>query len=157
MTYEPEQRGHGRSADFAVRYTTSVTFMTEVTRLRSQTSAQLDGRFISMLHDKLGQLQPQCANLLLVGSETKLPTGDELRNLILQAKQHIERSEAQFVQRQGFTSRSELIKHYQRLSAVLIREIPLQAHAPVAIWVNPEAKYPLPAKVLTALVRSHSL
>ena len=157
LTYEPEHRQHGRSTDFAVRYTTSVTFMTEVTRLRPQTTALRNERFTSMLHDKLGQLQPQHGNLILVGIETQQPTADELRNLALQAKQQIDRGDAEFVQRYGFTSRSALVKQYQRLSAVLIREIPLQAHEPVAIWVNPEAKYPLPAKVLTALASSHRL
>ena len=40
LVYEPEQSGQGRSPDFAVTFTTSLTFMVEVTRLRaSQKSA----------------------------------------------------------------------------------------------------------------------
>ena len=47
---------------------------------------------------------------------------------------------------------------HQLLSAILVRgETPLQAGEPVVVWDNPQAKYPLPAKVRTVLARSHTL
>jgi hypothetical protein len=42
------------------------------------------------------------------------------------------------------------------LSEVLLRGSPLQADQPLVVWINPQAKYPLPSKVQTALHRSQS-
>src|SRR5215208_7801221 len=43
IAYEPEQSKQVRSPDFAVTYTTSLTFMVEVTRLRAVQAPSTDG------------------------------------------------------------------------------------------------------------------
>ena len=172
LAYEPQHRDLGRSPDFAVTFTTSLVFMVEVTRLRSaqpKTSSEtqspntmltvppLGDRFTDMLCDKLGQLLPQRSNLLLVGVEAPHLNHSDLNAAMLRVQQRAEGNDSSMVQRYGFRDRADFFRHYGRLSALLVRWIPLQAGEPVVIWVNPQAKYPLPAKVRTVLSRSHTL
>lgn len=179
LAYEPQHPRLGRSPDFAVTFTTSLVFMVEVTRLRAAqprtslndqeyargtrapnttptTSLQGD-RFSDMLCSKLGQLLPQRSNLLLVGVEALHLTHSDIHADMLRIQQRAESNDSTVVHRHGFRDRADFFRHYQRLSALLVREIPLQAGEPVVVWVNPQAKYPLPTKVRTVLSRSHTL
>jgi len=179
LAYEPQHPKLGRGPDFAVTFTTSLTFMVEVTRmraagLRTPTGAQEQAREMQspnttltdplpgdrcsdMLCSKLGQLLPQRSNLLLVGMEAPQLTHSDLNATMLRIQQRAEGNDSTVVQRHGFRDRADFFHHYQRLSAILVRRIPLQAGEPVVIWDNPQAKYPLPTKVRTALSRSHTL
>jgi hypothetical protein len=76
---------------------------------------------------------------------------------MLRVQQRAEGNDLAVVQRYGFRDRADFFHHFQRLSALLVRGIPLQASEPVIVWVNPQAKYPLPARVRTVLSRSHTL
>jgi hypothetical protein len=77
---------------------------------------------------------------------------------MLRLKQRAEANDSTVVHRHGFRDRAEFFNYYQRLSALLVRGgTPLPAGEPVVIWVNPQAKYPLPARVRTVLSRSHTL
>jgi hypothetical protein len=99
----------------------------------------------------------QHSHLLVVGAEDPRLTCDELHALMLHLQQRAEGSDATVVQRYGFRDRADFFNRYQRLSALLVREIPLQASEPVILWDNPQTKYPLPAKIRTALIRSHTV
>ncbi|HEY0606856.1 MAG TPA: hypothetical protein VGD58_28310 [Herpetosiphonaceae bacterium] len=177
VVYEPQPPRQQRSPDFAVSFTTSLTFMVEVTRLRSgspraaaaqehpaaqpladaeRSLAAIDERFTGMLGSKLGQLLPQLSNLLLVGVEAAHPAHDEIQSLMLRIQQRAENNDTAVIQRNGFRDRGDFFNHYQRLSAVLVRGIPLDGK-PVVIWNNPQARHPLPPKVRTLLSRSHTL
>jgi hypothetical protein len=168
LVYEPERSGQPRCPDFAVTFTTSLTFMVEVTRLR----ADLDSisalnptapilpateRLAETISSKLGQLLPQHSNVLLIGVETVRLTRDDLHLAMLRMQQRAERNDTVFLQRHRFRDRAHFFHHYQRLSEILVRRTALQAGEPVAAWANPQAKYPLPAKVRTVLIRSHTL
>lgn len=173
VVYEPQPARQARSPDFAVSFTTSLVFMVEVTRLRAGSSkpstgvqerehtalaaAGLDERFVGMLGSKLGQMLPQRSNLLLVGVEAARLTQADLQTLMIRVQQRAEGNDTAILQRNGFRDRSDFFQHYQRLSAILVRGIPLHAGEPVVIWDNPQAKSPLPAKVRTLLARSHTL
>ena len=179
LAYEPQHPKLGRGPDFAVTFTTSLTFMVEVTRMRAAgprtpTGAQeqardpqspnttltvplLGDRFSDMLCSKLGQLLPQRSNLLLIGVEAPQLTHSDLNATMLRIQQRAEGNDSTVVQRHGFRDRADFFHHYLRLSAILLRRIPLQAGEPVVIWDNPQAKYPLPTKVRTVLSRSHTL
>ncbi len=62
VAYEPQHPREGRSPDFAVTFTTSLTFMVEVTRLRPAASAlPLGERFHNLLCSKLGSFCPSAA------------------------------------------------------------------------------------------------
>ena len=160
LAYEPQHPDLGRSPDFAVSFTTSLTFMVEVTRTRSTGSRALlstNDRFTDILCSKLGQLLLQRSNLLLIGVETSLTTDDDLHTTMLRIQQRAEGNDSAVIHKHGFRDRADFFSHYQRLSGLLLRGIPLQAGKLVMIWDNPQAKYPLPAKVRTALLRSHTL
>jgi hypothetical protein len=172
LAYEPQHPQYGRSPDFAVTFTTSQVFMVEVTRLRasgprtppgtqspnSLLTVPLPGdRFSDMVCSKLGQLLPQRSNLLLVGVEAPHLTHRDLHAAMLRVQQRAEANDSTVVQRHGCRDRADFFQHYQRLSAILVRGgTPLHAGEPVVIWVNPQAKYPLPTKVRTVLFRSHT-
>jgi hypothetical protein len=161
VEYEPQSKEHGRSPDFAVSFTTSFVFMVEVTRLRSTNVTPniplLHDRFTDMLCSKLGQLIPQRGNLLLIGMETLPMTHHDIQTTLLRMQKRAEGNDPSIVQRHGFRDRADFFHHYHLLSSILVRGMPLQANEPVLLWDNPQAKYPLPAKVRTALSRSHTM
>ncbi len=179
LAYEAQLSGPARSPDFAVTFTTSLTFMLEVTRLRPdprnalaevriQTRAMsasdtiliiplMGERLADAVCSKLGQLLPQHINVLLVGGEDLHLTHSDLQAIMLRVQQRAERNDPTFLKRHQFRDRADFFRHYQRLSALLVRGIPLQAGEPAVVWVNPQAKYPLPTKVRTVLFHSHTL
>ncbi len=179
LVYEPPQAGPIRSPDFAVTFTTSLTFMLEVTRVhaepkntfvegQTQTRAApapnidltiplIGERLVDTVGSKLGQLLPQHSNVLLIGGEALHLTDNDLRATMLRLQQRAERNDPTFWQRYRFRDRADFFHHYQRLSTLLVRGIPLRADEPVVVWVNPQAKFPLPTRVRTALARSHTL
>lgn len=165
LAYEPEQSGPGRSPDFAVTFTTSLTFMLEVTRLRGAakgTSFGTNGisleeeRLADAICSKLGQLLPQRTNVLIIGVDDPRLGQNDLQALMLRLQQRAEARDSILWQRYGFRERADFFRHYQRLSEVLVRKSQWQAEEPLNIWVNPQAKYTLPGKVRTALYRSHT-
>ncbi|HET6597809.1 MAG TPA: hypothetical protein VFG81_19440 [Anaerolineales bacterium] len=167
LAYEPEQAGPGRSPDFAVTFTTSLTFMVEVTRLRGGAKGSLpisdhgfapgDERFADAIYSKLRQLLPQRSNVLIIGVDVLLLRQEDLQNMMLRLQQRAEARDSILWQRYGFRDRSDIIRNFQRLSEVLVRGSRGQADHPSVVWVNPQAKHPLPSKVRTSLYRSHAI
>jgi hypothetical protein len=162
LSYEPQLAEKVRSTDFAVSYTTSVTFMLEVTRLRTNQTAteKLSGpsaigdRLSDAVCSKLGQFVHQQSNILLVGVNTLDIDPDEIRAAMLRVQQRVERNDAAFFQRYRFRDRTDFFKHYQRLSEILVRATDSHGTVALTTWVNSQAKSPLPSKVRTVLYRS---
>jgi len=165
LAYEPEQSRGARSPDFAVTFTTSLTFMLEVTRLQAERSSRAGerpasppagARLADAVLSKLGQLLPQRGNLLLAAVEGAPLTPDELRSAMLGMQQRAERNDPTVVEGRGFLDRTDFFRHYQRLSEILVRVPSVGAAGSIVAWVNPQAKYPLPGRVRTALYRGLS-
>src|SRR5690349_3725393 len=160
LAYEPESSKQIRSPDFAVTYTTSLTFLVEVTRLRtgkttSEGKQQFETeRLADAICSKLGQLLPQRSNVLIIGVDALALTESDLQAILLRIQQRAEKNEPSFWQRYSFRDRADFFRHYQRLSEVIVRGSALQEETPALIWINPQAKNPLPGKVRTALHRS---
>jgi hypothetical protein len=177
VVYEPEQSRQVRSPDFSVTFTTSLTFMVEVTRLRDvqkrtspEVGAQWDPaldkmnmltveseRLADAVCSKLGQFLSGRSNVLVIGVDSSSLKQSDLHAAMLRVKQRAEGNNPAFWQRYGFQERADFFNYYQRLSEVLMRESRLQAGEPVSVWVNAQAKHPLPGKVRTALYRSHKV
>ena len=160
VEYEPENAGPGRSPDFAVTYTTSLTFMVEVTRLRAIASSdngfpQESERLADAICSKLRQFLPKRPNILIIGVDSLILTQADLQSIMLRIQQRAERSDSTFWQRYGFRERADFFQGYQRLSEILVRPSTSQTSEPAVVWVNPQARQPLPSKVRTALHRSH--
>jgi hypothetical protein len=177
LVYESEQGRQIRSPDFAVTFTTSLTFMVEVTRLRRArkristparagagtssdkilTFRSVDEHLTDTICSKLWQLLPQRSNVLIIGIDIPFPTQNELQAAMLRVQQRAERNDSSFWQRNRFRDKADFFQHYQRLSEVLVRGLKSQADKPVVVWVNSQAKHPLPSKVRTVLYRSHAV
>jgi hypothetical protein len=156
VVYEPELSKRIRSPDFAVNFTTSLTFMLEVTRVQADPKNTLDARLADTISAKLGQLLPQRSNTLIVGVEAMDLAPGDIRAAMLGIQQRAERNDLTFLQRHGFRDRADFFRHYQRLSEILVRGPQFEVAKSIVTWVNPQAKYPLPGKVRTALYRSHT-
>jgi hypothetical protein len=163
LIYEPQMSEKARAPDFAVTFTTSVTFMLEVTRLRPDIvmleadSTQITDRLTDAVCTKLGQFLPQRSNVLLIGAEGVNLTEADLRGAMIRLQQRAERDISPFLQRYRFRDRAEFFQRYLRLTEILIRDIAVQQVQSVIHWSNPQAKQPLPGKVRTALYRSQTL
>lgn len=164
LAYEPQLAERVRSADFAVTYTTSVTFMLEVTRLRTNQKSVEEQtpptnnsgeRLADAVCSTLGQLAHQQSNVLLVSVNPLHQTQDEVRAAMLRIQQRTERDPT-FFQRYRFRDRADFFCYYQRLSEVLVRGTASHTEEAFVAWVNPQAKYPLPSKVRTVLYRSQA-
>lgn len=167
LAYETEQAGPGRSPDFAVTFTTSLTFMVEVTRLRGAAKGAIPlqdhglpsggERLADAICSKLGQLLPQRSNVLIIGVDIPHLDQKDLQILMLGVQQRAEARDSGLWQRYAFRDQADFIRHSQRLSEILVRETPWRADPPAVVWVNPQAKHPLPSKVRTALYRSQAI
>ncbi|HSL44257.1 MAG TPA: hypothetical protein VK897_12545 [Anaerolineales bacterium] len=165
LEYERPLGKEIRSPDFAVTFTTSLTFMVEVTRMRpvqqlvtagDNTLSSVSERLADTICSKLGQLLPRHSNILIIGMDALHLTQSDLQAAMLRIQQRAERDDAAFWQRYHVRDRADFFRHYQRLTEVLLRGTQLQTSEPVVIWINPQAKHPLPSKVRTALHRSHT-
>jgi hypothetical protein len=161
VVYEPQPLRQTRGPDFAVTYTTSLTFTVEVTRLRAPTTPGLatggadptvNERLVDSIASKLGQLLPGQPNVLVVGVETGALTAADLNATVRDLQQRAEANDATFFQRHRVRARADFFRQFQRLSEILVRG----ATAQPLVWVNPQAKAPLPSKVRTALYRSQT-
>jgi len=176
LLYEPLLSEKRRGPDFAVTFTTSLTFMVEVTRLRADqksTSAEAQEqtlatkpalnivptfeRLTDAISSKLGQLRPQRSNVLLISIGATHLTQTDLRAAMLRIQQRVEHNDSAFLQRYQFHDRANFFRHYQRLSEILVRGQQLKATEPTVGWVNPQAKHPLPNKVRRVLYHSHAI
>ena len=163
LVYEP-QCEQKRCPDYAVTFTSRLTFMVEITRLRSVllpdqpfTTAAGVEPLADTICGKLGQLLPQHSNVLIVGVDSLHMTQSDLQAVMLRIQQRAERSDPAFWQRYRIKDRADFFRHYQRLSEVLVRGLDLQTNGAAVAWVNPQAKESLPGKVRTSLYRSHSV
>lgn len=162
LVYEPYLSEKVRGPDFAATFTTSLTFMVEVTRLRAeareQTSNTAQGieRLSDAICSKLGQMQPQRSNVLIAGVDALDLTQNELHGMMIRIQQRAEHSDSAFFQRYGFRDRADFFRHYQLLSEIFVRNSVLEDGKSAVIWVNPQSKTPLPSKVRTVLHHSQT-
>jgi hypothetical protein len=163
VVYEPQLR-EVRGPDFAVSFTTSLTFMVEVTRLRAihaqartTPKSETSDRIADTMCSKLGQLLPQRSNVLLVGVDGSCPTQGDLQSALVRVQQRAEQNDSTLLRQHQFDDRADFFRQYQRLSEILVRGAQLHADEPAVAWINPQAKHPLPGRVRTALARSHTL
>lgn len=158
VAYEPLPGRQIRSPDFGVTYTTSMTFMVEVTRLHGVFTGSMpaaEDRLIDVVCNKLGQFLPQYSNVLIIGVDELYMSDAALQTIMQRLPQRAQQHDSTFWQRYGFSDRAAFFQQHQRLSEVLVRAAQLRADPPPAAWINPQARLALPGKARAALYRSH--
>jgi hypothetical protein len=166
LAYEPQQSKGTRSPDFAVTFTSSLTFMIEVTRVHGDLKPQAgeaseqspvsstNADLVDVVASKLGQLLPQRSNTLLIGVEAGYLTPDDIGAQMRSMQQRAERPDSTLLRMHGFRDRADFFRYYQRLSEIIVRGPHRGATKPIVGWINPRAKLALPSNVRTVLHRS---
>ncbi len=173
LTYEPSPAGQTRGPDFAVTHASSIVFMVEVTRLQSRGPRQRDtgggqdrdealGEGASASHPedrladavlgKLSQMQTGYSNILLIGYEGPVLTGQTVRDCIASLQRRAERNDARVNKK--FGTRLEFFRSFQRLSELVVRLGEHGRHAESVCWLNPQARMPLSSRLHSLFHRS---
>jgi hypothetical protein len=158
VAYEVYSAGKQRGPDFSVTFRTRIPFNVEVTRLRAAGTAPAGedaaprAKIANTIGTKLAQLPPSVINVLvLVTDGTAYAAGDMPGAPALLAERALHKDDA-FFQRRGLLGTRDFHHHYQRLSAVLLRRFTeTGALEPLSLWLNPQARHPLPADLATIL------
>jgi hypothetical protein len=170
LAYEPYGKGTGRGPDFVVTFRTNLTFNVEVTRLRlliqenntGQKQAEqisLDYQYESrrlaeIVGSKLHQTLPSMMNLLVIVADDGAICELDLDKVLIGLKHRAEQKDLQLFKRHDFRDSSDFFKHYQRLSAVLLRGANERENGKCPLlWLNNQAKHPLPAPICVILRR----
>lgn len=166
VEYEKYGVGKQRGPDFSITYKTHTRFDVEVTRLRlgqagEAGAAPEPGKLANTLCAKLEQLLPSMVNVLVLaaddapkrGDDSSVDAGQALENWLLSAttllQGRAERKDDEFFVRRGFLGARDFLRHYNRLSAVRL----VAPDAPPVLWLQPQARHPLPPDLATILRR----
>lgn len=149
VAYEPYASAKRRGPDFAVTYRTNLVFNIEVARIRvEETEAngidlpRKEERFLRILLDKLGQMQPGMPNLLVIHTRTELARSFDLDRLMQGVKTRAEGKDPFFYAASRYSRPADFYKEFLRLSGILL----WAGEAPV--WVNKQARPGLPENVI---------
>ncbi|MEO8287883.1 MAG: hypothetical protein ABI670_15750 [Chloroflexota bacterium] len=155
VEYEKYGQGKQRGPDFSVTYKTHIRFDVEVTRLRGgQAGAGWEpGKLVNTLCAKLVQLPPSMINLLVLAADDAPYNADDLESGLQSAttllQERAERKDDDFFTRRGFLGARDFLRHYSRLSAIRI----VPPDAPPILWLQPQARHPLPPDLANLLRR----
>jgi hypothetical protein len=144
LAYEQYLAGKTRGPDFTVTFKTWLRFNVEVKRLRA---APQPGRWADVICDKLDQLPPSIANVLLVASDAATAGDFDVVRAMAELRTVAERKDDDFFTRRGLAGARDYVRKLQRLSAIVYRSAWDTPDAQSVLWVNPQAKHPLPHDV----------
>ncbi len=147
VEYEPYASLKGRGADFAVRYRTNLKFNIEIARLRAGEMEFADAtrneeRVLRIVLEKLGQMQTNMPNLLVIHAHEKVAREIDLARLMLRIKNKADKGDEAFYSHSRYSKPAEFYKPFLRLSGILFWEPNAQ------LWINKQAKVGLDEKVL---------
>jgi hypothetical protein len=149
VTYEPYASAKRRGADFCVTYRTNLVFNIEVARIRvARTEVgeidllRKEERFLRLLLDKLGQIQPGMQNLLVIHTREELARSFDLDTFMQGLKTRVEAKDSSFYAISRYTSPGSFYKDFIHLSGILFWVAGLPA------WLNKQAHPLMPEKIL---------
>ena len=140
LAYEQYLAGKTRGPDFTVTFKTWLRFNVEVKRLRS---APQPGRWADVICDKLDQLPPSIANVLLVATDATAAGDFDVARAMAELRVLAERKDDEFFTRRGLAGARDYLRKVQRLSAIVYRSAWETPDARSVLWTNPQAKHPL--------------
>ena len=151
LAYEAHAHSQARGPDFSLTYRTHTLCHVEAARLRAS-AAPAGERLHEVVCSKLGQMLPSAMNVLAIATGTALPSDGELDHALRQLQARAERSDPRVLMRYHFDKRAEFFKCYTRLSAVVLRNgWEAEAPGPAVLWLNKQARRPLPDPMARAL------
>lgn len=141
LEYEKYGSSKHRSPDFTVTFRANTLINVEVTRIYAVTeTGGLAGKLVSAACDKVGQMQPNALNVLVVAAEAAIDEaelGAAMKGLRLNAEQ---KNHAFFTSR-GFKDANEFLRQFQQVSAIVGKNG--AGAAANVVWLNSLAKRPL--------------
>ena len=154
VAYEPYASAKRRGPDFAVTYRSNLVFNIEVARLRFEQPEvnnidllRKEERIHRIVLDKLGQMQPGMANLLVIHTREELARVIDLSRLMQELKSRVEGKDPSFYANR-YPSPVAFYKDFLRLSGILFWAVGTQT------WVNKQARPGLAENVLRLVSKS---
>ncbi len=144
LEYEKYTADKIRGPDFSLVFKTHTRFNVEVKRLRAAGAGDF-GRWAYVVCDKLGQMPPSVINVLLMGiDDATTPDADAPRRMARLQMLADCKDDKFFVQR-GLRGAKDYLRQIQRLSAVVLIAGWEQMEGGLpSVWVNRQAKHPVP-------------
>jgi hypothetical protein len=146
VVYEPYASAKRRSPDFAITYRANLIFNVEVAHIRVEEREvdlpRKEERILGILLDKLEQMQPGMANLLVIHTREELVRSIDLDRLMQALKTRVEGKDPLFYATSRYGGPAAFYKDFLRLSGIVL-------WAPGArTWANKQARPVLAEKVL---------
>jgi hypothetical protein len=160
LTYEAYAASKTRGPDFTATYKGHLAVNVEARRLRGAITTE---RLGEALAEKLRQLPPGMPNMVVFGAEGAPSTLPELGTGVAALRLRAEGHDARLFARHGYADAPAFFRVFLRLSAVALLApwddgVSSAVTADVAepasggsLWLNPQAKHPLPATARSAL------
>ncbi len=167
LEYEPRFVNRTRSPDFTVTFKTHVRLNVEVKRNRvlARDPVGVDdpvalikqheiAKWIGGVCDKLGQMSPDCPNLLVMSAISSDYRVEELHAALARLRLQAESNLDVVFHVRGFAGAKDWLHQYRQLSAIMIRPDPAATAAlPTILWFNSLAKHPVPDDLRSVLRR----
>jgi hypothetical protein len=106
-------------------------------------------KLVNTLCAKLPQLPPSVINVLMLTADEAPYTLDDLAGAVRLLRERTEHKDDEFFSRRGFLSARDFLKNYLRLSAIRLTT----PAAEPALWLQPQARHPLPQDLANILRR----
>jgi hypothetical protein len=154
VAYEPYASAKRRGPDFSLTFRTNLAFNLEVARMRVEEGdvaletlrARKEERVLRIVLDKLEQMQPGMANLLLLHTRQSVAQVIDLERLLQGVKTRVESKDAAFYALSRYSSPADFYKEFLRLSGIV-----LWGEGLVKVWVNKQARPGLEEKVVRVI------
>jgi hypothetical protein len=164
VEYERYGQGRVRSPDLTVIFRERSLVNLEVTQIQERRveTSDWDGKLVDVVCHKLGQMMPDCFNLLVVARQGASSGGDlssvgtfiaeDIEVALKRMKEQIECRDGDRLSRFGFADPSSFFKQFQWLSGIAVWERPKRetGQGP-GLWNNPQARRPLPKEIASLL------
>lgn len=147
LAYEPYASLQGRGPDFAATYRKNLVFNVEVARMGAKEgefadTARNEERVLRIVLDKLGQMQMNMPNLLVIHVQERVAGALDLELLMQALRKKADRTDSSLYSHSRYSKPADFYKDFLRLSAILFWEPRAQT------WINKQAKVGLDAKIL---------
>lgn len=151
LEYEKYLAGKTRGPDFTVTIHDKGAFNVEVKRLRSAGEFR---HWADAICDKLDQMPPSIPNVLLVGTEQPARKSIDAAQAMARLRRLADAKDEGVFTSRGLPDARAFLRASARLSGALQHsQWGDEPGGQASLWLNPQAKHPLPASEQQALVR----